>query len=38
VTQPDRPSGGKTLAIILLVMVAVLAALAALAIWAADAG
>jgi flagellar basal body-associated protein FliL len=36
VTQPDRPSGGRTLITILLVMVAVLAALVALAIWASD--
>ena len=36
VNRPEPPSGGRTLAIILLVMVALLAALSALAIWAAD--
>ncbi|MBB5137658.1 hypothetical protein HNP84_007410 [Thermocatellispora tengchongensis] len=35
-TGPDRPSGAKTLAIILLVMMAVLAGIAAIAIWAAN--
>ncbi len=34
----QRPSGGKTLALILLTMLAILAVIAALAIWASNGG
>ncbi|SDG42581.1 hypothetical protein SAMN05421505_104103 [Sinosporangium album] len=33
-TEPERPSGGKTLGLILLAMLVILGALVALAVWA----
>jgi hypothetical protein len=36
VTEPDRPSGGKTLALILLAMLLILAVLVGLAVWASN--